>query len=229
MIGVSVITHNRAKYFTQCIDALLKNNRDIDYLFIVCSDDTQYVFPKDIEVIHNDGDKWVAVNKNIALRQMIMKGCDHLFLIEDDIIVKSPDVFQRYIDAAKRAGFQHLNFALHGPANAGGYKFTDNNVDYYPHCVGAFSYYTKDCIEKAGLFDENFHNAHEHTEHTQRIGDLGMTSPFWAFADVHGSGELLGEIEGSIDNSSIRPNKDWQSNIESAIKYWRDKNPNCPI
>lgn len=230
MIGLAIITHKRPEYFQKCFKSVIDNKRDIDYLCVILSGDNKdYQIPEDIDVIRNTDRTWVSVNKNIALKQLIDKGCDHLFLIEDDIIIKSEDVFNRYIQAGKKAGIQHFNFALHGPANESGYKYTDNNVDYYPHCVGAFSYYTKEVIEKVGYMDENLKNAWEHCEHTQRIGDEGYTSPFWAFADVHGSGELLTEIPNSIDNSSIRPNKDWKKNIDDGLAYWRGKNPNCPL
>jgi GT2 family glycosyltransferase len=230
MRGLAIITHGRPEYFNQCLESVKKNDRDLDHLIVVCSNDEGYTFPPDLEVILNNTDrKWVAVNKNLALKELLNKGCDHLFLLEDDVLINSPDVFVRYEEAASKAGFQHLNFALHGSANAGGYKFTDNNVDYYPECVGAFSYFTREVIEKCGMFDEHFKNAWEHCQLTQRIGDKGYTSPFWAFADTHGSGELLKEIPGSIKNSSIRPNKDWETNIKEGLLYWQSIDPNCPI
>lgn len=230
MIGIGIISHKRPDYFKKCIDAVLKNKRDLDHIVVVCSDDVGYEFTDEYEVINNKTDrKWVSVNKNLALKRLLELGCDHLFLLEDDNIIQSPDVFKRYIDAAKKAGFHHLNFALHGDGNAKGYQFTDGNVDYYRECVGSFSYYTKEAIEKCGMFDENMKNAWEHVRLTQLIGDAGMTSPFWAFADVHGSGELIKEIPGSIKNSSIRPNKDWEENIKEGLEYWQSIDPNCPI
>lgn len=230
MIGLAIITHARPKYFSQCLQSVKENDRDLDHLVVVCSDDTGYEFPSDLEVIHNNTNrKWVAVNKNLALRELLDRGCDHLFLLEDDVLLNSPDVFNRYIESAKKAGFGHLNFALHGPANAKGYQFTDGNVDYYRECVGAFSYYTREVIEKCGMFDEHFKNAWEHVEFSQRIGDKGYTSPFWAFADCHGSGDLLKEIPESIKNSSIRPNPDWMKNVKEGLEYWQSKDPNCPI
>lgn len=230
MIGLAIISHRRPLFFSQCIKSVLDNDRDLDHLVVVCSDDKDYVFPKDVEVIHNTTDrKWVAVNKNLGLKRLMELGCDDLFILEDDVLIQSPDVFKRYIEAAKKAGFGHLNFALHGDANAKGYQFTDMNVDYYRECVGAFSYFTKEVIEKCGMFDENFKNAWEHCRMTQVIGDAGYASPFWAFADVHGSGELLKEIPGSIKESSIRPNPDWEKNIKEGLLYWQSIDPNCPI
>jgi len=217
---------------------LIDNKRDVDYI-VAYDDGSDGVYSIDYDTIRDTNkhdiefcsgkNRGCAYSKNFLLKKMMDRGCDHLFLIEDDILVKSPEVFKRYIDSAKKAGFHHLNFAHHGPANEGGYKYTDNNVDYYPNCVGAFSYYTRECIEKVGYLDENFHNAWEHVEHTQRIGDAGYTSPFWAFADCHGSRELLHDIPNSIEKSSIRPNPKWEANIKAGLEYWHKKDPNCPI
>lgn len=242
-IGLGIVTYNRPGFFAQCADSVIKNGRDIDYLvvydddsddkheleYIDALDELKSCFKEKIHIILSDKNRGVGKAKNIVLKNMFNHGCDYMFTLEDDILLKSPEVFNKYIEAGKKTGFHHLNFALHGPANKGGYKYTDNTVDYYPHCVGAFSMYTKEVIEKVGYIDENFNNAWEHCEFTQRIGDAGLTSPFWAFADVHGSQNLLEEIPGSIDNSSIRPNPNWQKNIDEGLKYWREKDPNCPL
>ena len=239
MIGLGILTRNRPAYFSQCVESVIDNKRDLDYI-VSYNDgsDSKYDMDYDIvrdthkseiEFINAVKNKGCSVSKNALLKKMLDRGCDHLFILEDDVLIKSPDVFNRYIESAKKAGFGHLNFALHGSANAGGYQFTDGNVDYYRECVGAFSYFTKEAIDKAGMFDENFHNAWEHCRLTQLMGDFGFTSPFWAFADCHGSNELLKEIPGSIENSSIRHNPEWEKNIKEGLAYWQSIDPNCPI
>jgi len=57
---------------------------------------------------------------------------------------------------------------------------------------GGFVYFTKKCLEMAGLFDElHYINAVEHIDHTYRIIRMGMYTPFWRFADIHDSGRYL--------------------------------------
>lgn len=232
-VGLGITTYNRPEYFAQSIVSAIKASPD----FLVVYNDgstkayeEEYEKVKDnCEIIHEEKNKGVAVAKNTLLKRLLELGCDHIFLMEDDIIIKSPRVFDRYIAAGLKLGLQHLNFAHHGPANQKGYEYTDGVIDYYPHCVGAFSYYTRECLEEVGLMDENFHNAWEHVEHTKRIGDMGYTSPFSAFADVSNSKELLEEIPGSIEYSSIRPSKDWKERMKSGLEYWRSKDPTCPV
>lgn len=231
-VGLAVITYNRLDYLKQCVEALDKNNwGGASFRMIVRdsgdSDEMQeYLKQQEKKGVWvawhpNQG---VAVTKNVALRTMLNKGCDQLFLIEDDILMQKPNTCVKYMGYAMAHGLHHMNFGKHGPANApkehGRYY---GRVWTYLHCVGAFSYYTKEVIDKVGFIDENFINAWEHVEHSYRISLTGMTTPMWYFADLPDSEQYLREIPNSIANSSIRPRPDWQKNIEEGKKYWIKK------
>lgn len=86
---------------------------------------------------------------------------------------------------------------------------TGEKIDIYKHLCGSFSYYSSIAIWQAGLIDsKRFFNALDHVEHTYRLGIMGMTFPFRAFADVHKSAELLGYTEAghvsTLPDSSSR-------------------------
>ena len=167
----------------------------------------------------------VAVAKNTLLRAMLeTTDAEWLFLCEDDILVKSPEAITGYIRAAESASFHHLSFAHHGPANAGIVPETDGVLEYYPHSIGAWTCFSRECLESVGLFDERFVCAWEHVEHTLRLARAGFTSGAYRFADAVGSRDWLTEIPGSIEKSSIRPRPDWQANIRDGLRYWRNNN-----
>lgn len=232
MIGLSVITYNRPHYLQECLYSLDKNSWGGAVVKLVTVDEefsSKYDFllkyaednpDVTISFAPNGG---VAKAKNRALQSMLNRGCTDLFLMEDDILMKSFLTCNHYRQAAKERGLHHMNFALHGPMNKGKakiMKWHGRSVVVYPDCVGAFSYYTRECIEKVGLLDENFKNAWEHVEHSWRIAEAGMTTPFWYFVDCPGSETLLEEIPGSIDESSIRVRPDWAENIQKGYQYW---------
>jgi len=229
VIGLGICTYHRIDYLKQCIESLEDNNwGGADEVVVVddCSTDgTQdYLNNKNIydNVYLKEENKGVAHSKNIIINELMDKGCDHIFIMEDDILMKNSNTCQHYIDYAKRFKLEHLNFAHHGPMNKQSlpdYK----GITVYPNCVGAFSYYTRNCIDKVGLMDENFKNAFEHVYHTWRCAKEGLTTPFWKFADHPLSHKMLEEIPGSIDNSSIRCRADWQDNIRKAQAYWIQK------
>jgi len=236
-IGLAVIGYSRPDYLKQCMDSLQKNNWGKATVKVVALDfkdeDTNNKnleiarsYGEGITIIHAHKNCGVASNKNSALEHMMDEGCEHLFLIEDDILMKDPRTCEKYVAYAKMLNLEHLNFAHHGPANVGHeklYPFKAAPMAVYPHCVGAFSYYTRNCIEKVGYFDEKFINAWEHVEHTYRIIKADMHPPFWYFVDYPMSKKLLEEIPGSINNSSIRPRADWLPNIQNGQRHWIDK------
>jgi len=231
-IGLAVITFNRLDYLKQCIESLQKNNWGGAEVRVVVDDGSDYEgYPEyldfigveyGIEVLQLDVNSGVATAKNVGLQFLMDKQCTDLFLMEDDILMKNPTTCIKYITYGMIHKLQHINFALHGQLNKGRGRIVDG-VACYPNIVGAFSYYTREVIEIVGYMDTNFVNAWEHVEHTYRVASMGYTTPFWFFADHIDSKDLLVEIEGSIDNSSIRPRNDWKDNIEKGKVYWIKK------
>ena len=92
----------------------------------------------------------------------------------------------------------------------------------YPQLTGAFSYYSREAVEKGGYMDENFRNALEHVEHTYRLAAAGYTLPFWYFADHPLNCEFFEEQPQAIEKSVIR-HGDWENNYERAKSYWISK------
>ncbi len=230
-IGLFVVTYNRLDYLKQCIESLDKNNwggATVRGIVDDCSEGMDYanylqmLAIQGVKIIRKPENKGVANSKNQALKEMMYSECDHLFIMEDDILMKDPKTCFKYIGVALVNEIQHMNFAHHGVMNQQG-SVEVGSVTCYPNCVGAFSYYTRQVIEEIGYMDEEFVNAWEHVEHTYRIVQKGLTSPFWFFADHPDSKDLLEEIPGSIDESSIRPRDDWQENITKGKEYWIKK------
>jgi glycosyltransferase involved in cell wall biosynthesis len=232
-IGLAVISFNRPEYLLQCLASLNRNGwggATHKYIVDDCSNfegHTQFFYDlhqkyPHIKILRLPENKGVAAAKNNALLAMAEDGCEHFFLMEDDILMTNGKTCLKYIEYAQVNKIEHLNFGLHGPMNVGKQK-TLQGVAVYPDCVGAFSYYTKNCLEVVGFMDTNFKNAWEHVEHTYRIAEAKLTTPFWYFADHIASDLMLQEIPGSIDHSSIRPRTDWQQNISDGKSYWIQK------
>lgn len=228
-IGLGIITCERQLGLQRALTSLPWDR--LDRLVIV--NDGFPIFPEilpkagrgQVELLQNPNNLGVGKSKNRAFRHLLEAGMDHLFLMEDDIFVKDPSVFDRYIEAARHTGIQHLNFSQHGPKNRDAKGKADfvSTIDYgslrlalYRHCVGAFSYYSRKCLQEVGLMDEEFYNSGEHVEHTYRILQAGFHPPFWFFADLEGSADLLGEEPWSPTQSLITSRSDPQELIRRS-------------
>lgn len=235
MIGIGIITCDRPEFFNECLASI--NRKEVDHIVIVDDGVVPVKFKKDPQITyirHHEPRMGVGISKRDAIDTMLELNCEHIFLIEDDIKIIKDGVFDRYIETFEKTGIEHLMFAYHGPANKNGisggepaprYRFNmgkyDNGdpivVAINQHCVGAFCYYTRNCIDKCGSFDIHYVNAFEHIEHSYRIARAGLTTGYWNWADISDSCDYLAEQACSEENSSIRGNPDWSENIQIGI------------
>lgn len=250
-IGVGIITCNRPEFFAQCYNSIPTNKVDE---IVVVNDGQKFDFDmKKGVLIQNTENLGVGKSKNKALKHLYDKGCDYIFLLEDDMIIKRDDVFDAYIQACKKSGIQHFNYGPGSPFNRK-QKIADFDlhnrhlldqhsepnpkliVDYkdikvalYEHTVAMFSFFTRAAIETAGYIDEDYYNAWEHVDHTYRIIKAGMHPPFWWFADIANSEDYLTEAPGAIDNSSIASKADqWHKNVYEGREIYKNKHGHYP-
>ena len=253
-VGLGVITCNRKDFYLKCIESLEQCSSVIDELVTV-NDGKSYGSGLDHStkvgghLIQHDTNKGVGVSKNDAMQYLLDKGCEHIFLIEDDIIVKDKNVFDKYITTAQTSGIWHLMFGYHGPANKGNQSYgqpqprlvidydNDTKVALNRHCVGAFCYYHKNLLDDVGLMDDQYVNAWEHLDHSYMLVKKGYIPAYWWWPDVANSYDYLDEVACSEDNSSIRwedaenniPKKDWQENIQKGAEHFRLKHGYIPV
>jgi hypothetical protein len=246
-IGVGMVTYNapdRIKQSAATIPAWIKH-------FVIVNDGTPYdssVYPSAAHIIQHETNKSVGQAKNTAINWLMNEGCEHIFIIEDDILLQNENVFDEYIKASVQSGIKHLNYALQGPANKKGAKKFENleerakqgdlnepnprevikyenniQIALYPHSVGAFSYYQREVLESIGGFDSAYKNAWEHVDHTMDAFRKGFTTPYWWFADINESWRYIKDIEGCIENSTIGHTDTWKENFNRGWMYFKKK------
>ncbi len=236
-LGIGIITYNRPEGLLKLYNSLPRDI--IDELIIVNDGEYQPDF-KNIShlVINNEVNLGVGKSKNIALRYLMSKKCEYVFLLEDDIYIKNHGVFEKYISVSKVTGLQHLNFSQHGNGNKDENgnprpnltaSYNDFKLPLYGFCVGAFSYYTNRCLSKIGLMDERYYNAMEHIDHTISAFKAGMHTPFGYFADIPNSWEYIGDEAWSETQSVISSKGDYQLIKDKAIEYFKIKHGCYPM
>lgn len=237
MIAVGITTYNRPEFAEKCAKAAFKHLDGLVDRWYIHDDGSDskhagaykraFKAIPNVRLLRTDPNAGVAFAKNRLLEAMLRDGADWCFLLEDDIRVLSPEAVTGYLAAAEASGSHHLSFAHHGPANVLGPVGVAGPIAFYPHAIGAWCLYSRECLEKVGLFDEALVNAWEHVEHTLRLMDAGFcpgAGPF-RFPDAAGSRDWLAEIPGAIEKSFIRPRTDWQRNIREGLGHWRTTRP----
>jgi len=213
--GVGIVTYQREEFFKKLFNSIPQCDE-----LVVVNDGKPYppeVYSgREAKIIQHKKNKGVGKSKNDAMRYLLEKGCKHIFILEDDILIKDSSVFEKYISVSKKTGIQHFNYAYHGPLNKNddGTPKTRGVACYNgeplvilnEHIPGAFSYFSDDILKKSGLIDEWYYNAWEHVDLTTRITKLLGHPQFWCFADVFGSSEMIDDQDQDLSKSSIRKN-----------------------
>jgi glycosyltransferase involved in cell wall biosynthesis len=252
-IGVGIITCNRPDYLQNLLETLVPCMDNIDNLVVINDGVAIDNIPIGV-LLNNDVNIGVGKSKNKAMQHLLDEECEYIFIIEDDLLIKNPDVFNVYINASKETGIQHFNYGPGTPFNRKqdivnydlhnrhllsteskpNPKITidySNNVkiDLYEHIAGLFSFFTRKILEEVGLNDEKFYNAWEHVDHTHRIINHKGHPPFWWFADIHNSVDYLTIPTDSIDRSSTSNDKDkWFASIRAGRELYKIKHGAYP-
>lgn len=239
-IGLAIVTFNRPAFFSVAHDPVMKHliEPGIVESFAICNDGSDPEHKKaysrawqrsaKLQTIlggwgreHNHG---VGAAKNRCLEFLLDRGRNWLFLMEDDLEVLSADAISGYIEACLQSDWQHLCFHGHGPLNPAP-RWNDEIITSWPNSIGAFCIYSRQALERCGLFDEHFHNAWEHVEHTERLASEGFTAPWPDNLDATGSENWLREQPGAAERSSIRHTPEWTESMEADRNYRRETRP----
>jgi len=225
-IGVGITTYNRFEYYKKCLASIPRN--EIDELVIVNDGTDHYAKSEDGDVvIHNDKQLGVSKSKNKAIFELIKRDVEHIFLIEDDILIKDTSVFQQYIKAAQSTGIHHLCFEKIA-GNEQTLKFVLEQPDgvkigFYHNPQGAFMYINASLVKKLGYFDEQYMNAFEHVDFAYNLITKNVAPPFWYFPDLLNSEDYLTDIKGSSEASSITNKENYKENVAKSAEYFIKK------
>lgn len=251
-IGIAITTYNRPKYLLDLLETIpYKYHSDT---YILNDGDDIEIIPHHYRYIKNEKNLGSGGNKSKCLRTLLSEGYEHLFIIEDDMLITDGSIFERYVNAANTTGIKHLNYGPGSPFNR---KQTIKNFDLhnrhlldqksepnpklivnygndvkialYEHTVAMFTYFHRDVINDVGEFDPAFRSAFDHVDHTYRIIKSGWHPSFWWFADIANSHEYITEQPDAIQNSSIaKDEKKWMAEVMEAREIYKNKHGHYP-
>lgn len=215
-IGIGIITYNRFDFFLKCFQSIHSGDE-----IVVVNDGSPYrEFVTDsnkLSVIQHKKNLGIARSKNDVFKYLMSKNCEHIFVLEDDIMIKNNEIFVKYIKASENSGIKHFNYAFHGPWNIderGNTKFRykkqydiESTIIFTKMLTGALSYYRRGVLEKVGGMDTVYKNVLEHVDHTFKIIKAGFHPPFYWFADVKESFEFVEELDRNLARSVLRRNR----------------------
>jgi glycosyltransferase involved in cell wall biosynthesis len=189
-IGVGVITYNSEDYFKKLWHSIPRHL--VQELVVVNGGDPYKGDYKGARWIQHTENKYPAVCRNEAVQHLLDTNCTHLFLIEDDMIIRTSGIFNAYIKASEISGLKYFSFAStsweSGTPERRTPQFTVSypdgiNVSLYKNMCNEFTYHHRSCFEKTGMYDTQFRDPFD-IDMAYRESQQDYCAPFWYFADI---------------------------------------------
>ncbi len=240
-IAVSLITCNRPDYLEKALKSIDRNY--VGKIYVINNGGKLENLPEDVELIQSSRNPTpVGIGKNKALRKMKNDGYEFLFLMEDDVIIKNNEVFEKYINTACDSGLWagQLSYGTHGGVGGGNVapdgtpviratvQYTKNKVDLYRNSLAAFVLYHANIIKEIGFFDERYINAAEHLDHYYHSFNKGFGNYYWWFPDIENSFEYIEDIDTNHEGSAIRKNKNFMDDFKYSWALFHSKFKQAP-
>lgn len=190
-IGVAITTHNRPDVFEKSYAQWQEHLPPGGRLFVVDDASQQPVAEADYRFEENVG---IARAKNKCLELMYAAGCEHMFLVDDDIWPNVSDWWEGYVNSPE----PHLMWVFdkiggHGRRTVE-VLYEDSQHVAYHTTRGCMLYVRRDVVESVGGMDPRFGRwGWEHVSWSDRIHAAGWTT--WRYADIANSGELFTALD----------------------------------
>jgi hypothetical protein len=222
-IGVGVVTYNSENYFKDLYNTLPLSAIDC---FVVTNGGDPYQEKYDAHWIQHNTNHYPSVCRNDCINFLMNRGCEHIFIIEDDMIIKDTSIFSKYIEASKVSGIKYFSFVSTSPYAGEPYKrnprlvlqYTkDVSISLYQNMCNEFTYHHITSFQKTGLYDTNFRDPFD-VDMAYRESQQDYTSPFWWFADITNSDDLI--KNNPIATSRLQTDRPDGSREQRIQKEW---------
>jgi hypothetical protein len=229
-IGIGVISYKRPKECLEVCQGILNTiDHKEDKYTLVCAVDqkdvSEYGEVAKIFPIVNGENAGVAMNKNRALWRL--RGCDVIFLLEDDFKPTRPGWIDLYRAAIKETGMQHFNHIRldHRDKLLKIIRLPSFVLGIYQRNTAQLMVMTKEVVDKIGAFDVKYGKfGFEHSDYTRRCKLSGLCVP--AHHDAHPfimESDLYFEDMGVTPCFSVEERKRYS---EEANKIYMQFDPN---
>jgi glycosyltransferase involved in cell wall biosynthesis len=195
-IGVGIVTYNSENYFKELYNSV--DQTKIDHLVVVNGGNT-YDGVYNCQWIQHTENKYPAACRNDAITSLLKANCEHIFIIEDDMLIKNNDIFSKYIEASKLSGLKYFSYVSTSWESGTPEKRTprlvvqysnDVSVSFYKNMCNEFTYHHSSCYEKVGLYDTQFRDPFD-IDMAYRESQELYSAPFWWFADITNSDQYI--------------------------------------
>ena len=228
-IGVGIVTYNSENYYTELYNSI--DQTKINHLVTVNGGE-EYTKQYGSHWIQHTVNKYPAVCRNDAIVALLKEDCDHIFIIEDDMIIQDSSIFEKYIEASKKSGLKYFSFVSTSWESGEPYKRTPRltvqyskevSVSFYKNMCNEFTYHHRSCYDKVGLYDSQFRDPFD-IDMAYRESQEDYAAPFWWFADITNSDFYIKNNPIAVSRlQGERPDGNREQRIQEQWNLFRKK------
>jgi hypothetical protein len=228
-IGVGITTYNSEEYYDTLYGSLPLDKIDV---LVTVNGGHKYKNQYTSNWIQHIENVYPSVCRNDCVNFLLQRGCEHIFIIEDDMILKSPDIFDKYIQASKESGLKYFSFVStsweSGSPGSRTPRLTveyKNNVSisFYKNMCNEFTYHHRTCYTKTGFYDTNYRDPWD-IDMAYRESQQDYAAPFWWFADITDSDKLIINNPNAVSRlQGDRPDGSREQRIQKEWQYFIQK------
>ena len=179
-----------------------------------------------IQHTHNKG---AAQSRIDGIKFLLQKGIEHVFIIEDDMLIKDGDIFNQYINASLETGLKYFCFCSTAqgtgvpgkrtPAETVEYKNT--KISFYREMNNEFTYQHVSIFEKIGFYNTDFIHLWD-VEFVYRIlTNETFGCGFRYFPDIFNSDKYIANHPDSINNSRTNINNKRDKELPTYLRLFQ--------
>jgi glycosyltransferase involved in cell wall biosynthesis len=229
-IGVGITTYNHEDYFQDLFNSLPLGQIDD---VVAVNGGNRYEKQYDCDWIQHHKNRYPAVCRNDCITFLLNKGCEHIFIIEDDMVIKNPEIFNEYIKASKVTGLKYFSYVSMSAATGTVHnrnpklviEYGDKaKISFYANMCNEFTYHHRSCFERVGIYDTNMREAFD-VDLAYRESVKGeWSAPFWWFADLFNADDLIeNNPKAQSRLQAERPDGSRVQVIGPIIEYFKRK------
>lgn len=225
-IFIGIVTHRREEFLIKLLESL----KDFTGELVVYKDGNQYPYynvPCGTNLIESATNNGVGFAKNEIIKLFKKSDKEHLFIIEDDVLIKDLSVFQYFIDFSETTGVKHTNWNnCTATIDTKRFEVQYDKDDYMTavinrDCSGSFQYFHNDIIDRFYI-DLKYRNAWEHIDVELQLCMKGLIPPFWAFITPKHCKDYL-EMQDGGNSSTITKEENYQNELLEGLEYFNKK------
>jgi hypothetical protein len=226
-VGLGMMTWKRPDLFRACLETSVTHLAGLVDRAIVIQDGGPCYVPdlpagwRLVDHGHNVG--W-AESKNECLDWLAAEGCDHLFMIEDDTTVTSPQAITGYVDAAASASWHYLTAHPWGETTTRQVE-VDGPVTYWAYVGSWWTYMSAYGYRTAGGYNLRMGGTMGDIELPQRWARLGLTSGWGRLPDATGSEGWVRPSCLTVPQSTIANQPGWVERQAEVLAWWAETMP----